>query len=275
MTDISSQLFAENGNGLISLIYPPDEGMYAKSVGEAILGMQLCLEEIAKVAKLDDLEIVVFPVEDGSFKTVFAFLKKDGWKIVVGLDIVFNLFNNGFDVIEHFGANKAHNLDTEVLQYVQDPNVLALCRSKNFIYGSQKIVGPLSEEVQKVEIRYGEGKLEIKCENKQKYFEELEKESIFPELRDGEEVTIAGEITRINKGYDDLGFKYKDRTLKCTPFDSEISATQFHEFLEENQVLLTGVVKRSGPYDLPELKVISISKIESQNQASMFEQSDQ
>ncbi|PJC39384.1 hypothetical protein CO044_00005, partial [Candidatus Peregrinibacteria bacterium CG_4_9_14_0_2_um_filter_38_9] len=63
----------------------------------------------------------------------------------------------------------------------------------------------------------------------------------------------------------------KERTLKCTTFDFETSITQYHEFLEDSQVLLTAIVKRDGPYDLPELKVISIAKIEPPNQTSIFE----
>ena len=234
MTESSAQLFEQNSNGFIELVYPPNNGMSAKDIGEAILGMQLCLEEIAKIAKFEDIEIVIFPIEPGSLKTKFAYVKKHGWKIVIGADIVFNLLNNGFDVISHFGANKAHNQSTEVMQYSRDINVLELCKSKNFIYGTQKIVAPLAENIEKVEIHYGDNKMEIKCKNRQKFFEELGPESIFPELEDGKTVTIAGEITRINKGYGDLGFKYKDRTLRCTPFDPQINITQFHESIEES-----------------------------------------
>ncbi|MBN2087622.1 hypothetical protein JW758_04710 [Candidatus Peregrinibacteria bacterium] len=270
-TDNEFQLFEKNDNGFIELIYPPNNGMSAKDVGEAILGMQLCLAEIARVSGINNIEIIVYPIEKGSLKTIFAYVKKDGWKIVVGIDIVFNLINNGFGVIENFGANKAHNLTTEVIQSVKDLKVLELCKSKNFIYGGQKIVQPLKENIQSVKIQYGKDNFEIECENKQKFYEDLIIEPIFPELENGKEITIVGEITRMNKGYGDLGFQYKNRTLKCVPWDIRTSVTQYHEYIEENQVQLKGIVSRSSIFDVPEISIISIQRIEP-NQSTLFEE---
>ena len=257
----SNNWLTENqGNGFIELVYPPSEGMNAKEIGEAILGMQTCLREAAEIAKIDDFEVIIFPAERGSFKTIFAFTKKNGWKIIVGIDFVFHLINGGFDLVEHFGANKAHNPDKETIERAMNVEVLDLCKNKNFILGSQKIVSPLKETVQKVEIRYRENETEIKCENRQKFFEELEKEEILPELKNGETINIAGEIVRINKEYGDLGFRYKDRTIKSSPIDNS-SVIQYHNLLEEDQVLLCGMVIRENNFETPQIKIISIKKI--------------
>lgn len=250
----------------IELIYSINDGMNAKEIGEAILGMQGCLCETAKVANINDFEIIIFPAESGSFKTVFKFAKKNSWKIIISVDLVFNLINGGFKLIENFGATKTYNSDKQVIKQLQQDNInikaLDLCKNKNFIAGSQKVVFPLKESVNKVEIKYGEKITEIKCENRQKFFEDLEQDVIFPELKNGEQVKIAGEIIRINKEYNDLGFKYKDKTLKGVLLEKDTNITQFHEFIKENQVLLIGIVVRENNFDTPQLKIISIENIE-------------
>ena len=266
----STQIFTESGNGLIEMIYPPDNGMNAKEIGEAILGMQVCLDEVAKILKIDDLEVIIFPVQHGSFKTIFAYVKK-GVIVLGGIGNMFAFLNGGFDLIDRFGANEVNNTTNSVVNVINNPNLVELCKSKNFIYGAQKVVAPLRESVNKVQIKYDDNSFEINCENKDKFFEELGDEYLFPELVDGQNTTIAGEITRINKESSDLGFKYKGRILKGKPLNKEISISTFHEFLDENQVLLTAQIKRSSAFELPELKIIGISKISHDDQLNLFE----
>lgn len=259
------KLFRNSNENLLELVYSTGDGMEAEELGRAILGMKICLEEAAKIYGSKDFNIIVLPIEKGSVKTLFIFVRKNHWKMIIAADIIINLMNNSLDLIQQYGVNKSYYQPKEVIDNVQNLKILDLCRNRNFIKGSQEITHPLEESVQKLQIKYNGQSFEINCENRQKFFEEIEEDPILPELENGTEVQLFGEIIRINKESNDLGFRYKDRTLKGILFKNEEDITIYHDLIKENQVRLKGVVVRESMFKTPQIKIISIDKIENQN----------
>lgn len=247
---------------IVELVYDSDNGIKADQMGNAIIGMQLCFSEIGKLIEAGGLDLVVLPIEKGSLKTKFKLI---GYS-VAGVGIIVGIFSDSLDIIQRLGLKKVFNPDQEVLKQITDPRVLGVCSSKKFAEGSQKIVAPLSESVNNLEVKYDNEGITIDCENKEKFFEDTEDEIIFPELKNGEVVKLAGEIIRLNKEYNDLGFKYKDRTLKCFPKDLNENIVQFHDFLEAEQVIIEGEIFRIEEKEMPQIQIISIEKINSPKQ---------
>lgn len=251
----------------ILLIYSANNNaMPAKELGEAIIGLEACLKEVAKIGALYYEGIYIEPIEIGSIKTRLAYIKKIPFKIIVEIGIVAALFNDSFQVIDRFGANNLKNPSKEILEQINDKRVLDLCRSFEFRNGLQKIAQPLNEENNKAQIIISDKTLQITCENKYHFYVDKQEEPILPELINGEEVTIEGEITRINKKLNDLGFIYKSYTLNVSPLDKEKSTAKFHEYLEMDRVKLTGIVIRDSEYEVPKIKVINITPIENPQQ---------
>lgn len=257
----------ETSSSEILLIYSAtNSAMPARELGEAIIGLEACLKEVAKISALYYEGIYIEPIETGSIKTKLVYIKKHPWVVVVGIDLVANLFNNSFQLIDRFGANSFKNPQKEVLEAIADKRVLDLCRSFEFRNGLQKVAQPLSEENQKVQIAISDKTLEITCENKYHFYVDQQDEPILPELKNGEEVTIDGEITRINKKLNDLGFIFKGYTLNVSPLDKEKNTTKFHGYLELDKVRLKGIVIRNSEYEVPKIKVMEISSIENPQQ---------
>ncbi len=248
------------------MIYFVDQtGIKASDLGEAILGLSQCLKEAANLANLDFDDVFILPIERGSVKTVFIFIQNQrgrrAWDVVIGLGVVFALVNDGMSVIEKFGANAVRNQEQAVIQTILDPRVIKLCQSSSFRDGAKDVVQPLSEINQKVTIKYGEKSFEINCDNKYQFYESDEQE-ILPELIDGEEVTLNGEITRINNTTNDLGFVYKGKSLSVSPSDGEKSIADYHQFLTVDEVTVQGIVSRSSKYETPKIKITEIHSLE-------------
>lgn len=235
--------------------------MKASELGEAILGMSQCLKEAGHLALLDFDDIFVLPIERGSVKTIFIFIRNQQgiskWDMVVGLGVVFALVNDGFSIIERFGANQVRQQNTEVIQAITDDRVLKLCQSSSFRNGAKEVAQPLSEINEKVTIKYGKESFEINCDNKYQFYETDEQE-ILPELIDGQEVTLHGEITRINKKTNDLGFVYKGKALSVSPIESDKNIADYHDLLTSDEVVVNGIVSRSSKYETPKIKIVDI-----------------
>lgn len=223
--------------------------------------MSQCLKEAANLANLDFDDVFILPIEQGSVKTIFIFIQNksgsNAWQVVVGLGVVFALVNDGLSVIDKFGATSVKEQDLAVIETITDPRVLKLCQSSSFRNGAKDVVQPLSEVNQKVTIKYGENSFEIDCDSKYKFYES-DNEEILPELKEGDVVTLSGEITRINKKTNDLGFVYKGKSLSLSPNDGEKSIADYHHFLTAEQVTVNGIVSRGNKYETPKVKIIDI-----------------
>lgn len=246
----------------IELIYSVEQGaISATDLAEAILGMNQCLKETAHLALIDFDDVFVLPIEKGSVKTLFVFVrnvtKVKPWQLVVGLSVVFSLINDGFDLIQKFGVMKVKEQTIEVTQSISDPRLLKLCQSALFREGARKVAQPLNEVNQRVTIKYGEKSFVVDCENKASFYES-DLEVILPELIDGENVELHGEITRINKKTNDLGFLYKEKALSVSPIDSEEEIADYHLLLKAEEVIVKGIVFRQNMYQTPKIKFIEI-----------------
>lgn len=248
-------------NGEITLTYSGDGGaMPAKDLGEAILGLESCLVELAKVSNLVYEEVYIYPISKGSVKTTVVYIKKHPWKVITGVGLVADLLVNSLTLMERFGSSSLKTPNAEIMAAASDPRVLEVCRNFNFRNGAERIARPLNEENTTATITITDNNFTIKCENKYKFYASGE-EKILPELKNGDKVTLIGPITRINKKTNDLGFEYKGHTLSISPMDEEESAAKFHEYLDMDEVELTGIVDRNTDYELPRIKVIKISQI--------------
>lgn len=256
--------------GEIDLIYFANQSvMPAKFMGEAIIGLDTCLRECAKVGKLNYDAIYIEPLEIGSIKTTLKYIRKHPFEVIVGLGVVAGLLNDSFQIIDRYGASNLRNPTVEVLHEIKDARVLDLCTNFDFRKGLNKIAEPLDELNQKAHIVIGEKTMEINCENKYKFYIDKETEEILPELVNGSTVTLFGEITRINKKANDLGFSYKGYSMNVSPLEKEKSTKEFHEYLELDEVKLQGVVFRDNNYQVPRLKVISITPATSQQLSTL------
>lgn len=245
----------------ITLTYSGEKGfILARDLGKAILGMELCLKAAADTCNLDYEYIVVKPIEKGSVKTIFLFVKKNKEAIHV-LASVATILTSGIILMDRFGSNSFKSPTTEILEAIKDRRVLELCQSNQFRKGAQEIVSPLGEENEIVEINISNQSVSIKCDRKDKFLMK-EDEQILPDLKDGDEVSLKGEITRINKTSNDLGFQYQGYNLILRPLEKEQSSADFHNFLAEKEIVLTGKIIRSSLYETPRILVISMKKVD-------------
>jgi hypothetical protein len=253
----------ETSSSEILLVYSAaNNSMPAKELGEAIIGMEECLKETAKIGTLYYEGINIEPIEPGSIKTKLVYIKKHPFQVIVGIGVVAALFNDSFQIIDRFGANNLKNPTSDILEQITERKVLDLCRSFDFRNGLQKVAQPINEVNQKVQIIINNKILQITCENKYQFYIDKQDEPILPELINGQVVVIDGEITRINKKLNDLGFIFKGYTLNVSPLDKDKNTVKFHEFLELDKVRLRGIVIRDSYFEVPKIKVSTINSID-------------
>lgn len=241
------------------LIYDAQKSlMPARELGEAILGMESCLKIAGRISLLNFDDIQIEPIESGSIKTVFRYVKKNPVIIISGLDLIANLMNNSMDIIGKFGIDNVKTSKPEIIQQVTDERILRMCQNAEFRQGLEKIAKPINEDNKAASVIIGGISYQISPDNKYQFIIGPEKEKILPELINGDTVNIVGEITRINKTTNDLGFRYHNRILSVVPIDDNESTVIFHQYLAMNEVRLTGVVVRLTDYELPRIKVIRI-----------------
>jgi len=258
---MSSLLLNHNSNdtGIIELVYSSNRGMESEEIADAIIGMKALLKEAGNIHGFKNFDVYVFPIEKGSQKLIFKFIKKNaGYAVITALLTLPSTLNDSFELIEKFGANKAHHQPIDVISAAANTKALELCQSTDALNGLQKVTAPVSKEI-KVSVRYKDSdqEVEVTCESKQKFQQPLDestREMILPDWEDLRQVAIVGEITRINKEYKDIGFKYKNLTLKATPLNKDILVSSFHALLDEDQVYLKGLISRDSYYDKPEIK---------------------
>ncbi|MBP9819113.1 hypothetical protein KBC79_00020 [Candidatus Woesebacteria bacterium] len=264
----------QNTSSKVFLTYfTPDSAIKADDLGQAIIGMRQCLRKAAIEAHLDFDDVFVLPVEEGSVKTIFIFIKNEinqvkkdkitVFTVVVGIDIVANLLVNSLQLIKEFGADQVKHPNSEIAQAVSDPRVLSLCQDVNFRKGAQDIASPLSEVNKKAKITVSDKEFTIECDQKYQFYEN-DNEKILPELVDGTVVTLKGEVTRINKKYNDIGFSYNGKTISVVPENTDESVVEFHEALKKDEIYLTGRVQRSSEYEAPKIILHSVSDVETQ-----------
>lgn len=259
----------EDAISSIDLIYDADRSlMPARDLGEAIVGMANCLRIVGRIALLEFSEVYVYPIEEGSVKTKLVYINKHKKQIIVGIGFTVTLLNESLQLINRFSAGAFKAPTIEMIQGV-DKKVRDICTSTEFRRSLEKVAQPLGELNQKVTIKYGEKGFEINCDNQYKFLLNKE-EPILPELINGETVELEGEITRINKRQNDLGFEYKGRAIAITPIDEDKSSADYHRFLEVDKVWIKGVVFRSDLYDMPRIKVIEIRE-SNPKQIGMFD----
>lgn len=252
----------DSENLIFNLIYDADRSfMPAKDLGEAIIGMSTCLRIAGRVSLLDFEDIYIFPIEVGSVKTPFGYItKKDGKAIIIGAagGLASSLIFGSLSSIGQWGLAALKNPSGEILNKV-DKKVLELCMNSDYRKSISKIAQPINEQNQKVTIKAGNKGYEITCENQYKFIHE-DQEPILPELRNGETVTLKGQLTRMNMvPKNDLGFLYKGRTLSIFPNDPEKNvALEYHQFTPLPEVVVTGIVVRDTDYEVPKLKVIKM-----------------
>lgn len=251
----------------IQLVYSnPNSLISAKDFGEAVIGFETCLREAARVAGLPFEEICIEPVEVGSIKTVFLYIIKNPYKRIILTDALIGLLVNSLTLIGVYGSGNFGNPTKEMLSVINDKKTLELCNNFDFRKGMQYVANPLDEVIQTVTISVGEKSYEIKCENKYNFFLDNEKEPILPELKDGDFVDLLGEITRINKTTNDLGFRHKGRIISVTPSVNEENIANFHGYLTLNEVRLKGTVVRESVFETPRIIVQSIDDVQNNQQ---------
>jgi len=260
-------LFIENESVLnIELIYDAEKSlMRAVDLSEAILGMSTCLRIAGRSASLDFEDVYVSPLEEGSIKAVFKFVKRDRRDLIVGTvsgttsGILVILIVGSFQLIGQQGLAALKNPNAETMASV-DKKVLELCMNSDYRKSVTKVARPINEVNQKVTIKVDSKSYEINCDNQYKFITEDE-DPILPELRDDETVEIAGRLTRINLDQNDLGFEYKGRKLSIYPEDPDKAVgKEFHQFLENPVVTITGVVVRDSDFLVPKIKVLKMEE---------------
>ncbi|MBT6753995.1 hypothetical protein HOB25_03340 [bacterium] len=260
------QLFKAEENEFIELVYSTSEGVDAKELAEVILGMRICLKECAKIAKAKNFQILVFPGYDKGLFLKFKFkgITRNKTSLIV------KIITDSLETIGEFGIDKVFNLRKEVISKVANPRVLAACNNPKFLDGIQKILTPLERAESKFLLAYGNKKLRIQRSKRAKFFETIQKKEVFPEMKNGEVIELTGEITRINKEYNDIGLRTQDRILRCLLPDKNREISQFHDFIQESSVLLEGIVERKDLIETPKVKIVSIQKIDTGQQTKLF-----
>lgn len=261
----------EDNTSQIELIYDANRSlMPAKQLGEAIVGMSNCLRIVGRTSRLEFSDVYVYPLEEGSVKTILVYLKKNKTSIVLGIGFTVTLLNDSLQLIDRFGSSAFKSPSADMLQGV-DRRVAYICANTEFRRSLEKVAQPINEANQKVTIKYSNKTFEINCDNQYKFLLE-EQIKIFPELINGKTVELVGRLTRMNMvPNNDLGFEYKGRRLSLTPLEEEKDvATEYHQFTPLPQVKVTGVVVRSSEFELPSIKVIRMDEV-TVNQIVMFD----
>ena len=256
------KMFEEIEHELIfELIYDPDKNiMPAKDLAEAIEGMATCMAVVGRVTKLDFETIYVFPPEHGSIKIKLGFNKREQRVIYLAVvsgalaNVVSQTFIGAFSLIGQYGLPNLKTPPAEVLQQASK-EIIAICTNADFRRSVPKIARPLNELNQSVTIKADDKSYTIDCNSQYKFTAEDE-EAILPDLIDGSTVTITGRLTRINLDQNDLGFEYHGRKLSIFPLDRDKAVgKEFHEFLENPIVTITGVVFRDNYFVIPKIGV--------------------
>jgi hypothetical protein len=248
----------------IELIYDADKSlMRASDLGEAILGMTTCLRIAGRSAAFDFEDVYVSPLEEGSVKAVFRFVRRHKNTLIVGTvsgatgTLLSTLILAPFQLIGQYGLPALKQPSAEVMATV-DKKVLEMCMNGDYRKGATKVARPINEVNQKVTIKVDSKSYEINCDNQYKFITEDE-EPILPNLVDGETVTITGQLTRLSLDQNDLGFLYKGRRLSIKPQDRDKTVgTEFHQFFDKPKplVTITGQVYRDSFYVVPRIGVI-------------------
>jgi hypothetical protein len=259
----------------LELIYAANiNKMPAKDLGEAIIGMTMILKIAGRAAAIDFEDVYVYPIQEGSVKTLLVYVKRNKNKLIaeVGVLVVGAMILNSFDLIGKFGIAALKNPEAEVMTTV-DKKVLELCMNADYRKSVSKIARPVNEENERVTIKVSKDSYEITRENQYKFITEDE-EPILPELRNGETVNLVGRLTRMNMENNDLGFDYHGRKLSIYPSDPEKHvAIEYHEFTPMPLVVVTGIVTRNSDYEAPRLKVIKMDEFKP-TQENLFEESE-
>jgi len=263
----------EEKSSLIELIYDADKSlMPGDDLGEAIVGMTTCLKIAGRAALIDFSGVYVYPIEEGSIKTTFAYIKDNHEKVIVdvGGNVVGGLILGAFGLIGTYGLATLKNPSGEVLAGV-DKKVIEMCMNRDFRKSVSKIAQPLNEVNQKATIKFGSKGYEITCDNQYKFIND-DQEKILPELKNGEQVSLIGRLTRMNMvPKNDLGFEYKGRVLSVAPMDDEKNvADEYHQYTPLPQVRIVGIVVRATEYEAPSLRVIRMEDVKD-DQLEMFE----
>lgn len=276
----TQQLFENDERELIfELIYDANRNlMSAKELGEAILGMAACMSIAGRTVQLDFESVHVYAIGEGSVKTRFTFTRREQRTIYIAAvgsalgNILSTTFLGTFTLIGQYGLPALKSPTVEILEKV-DKKIIDMCTNADFRKSVTKIALPINELNQKVTIKIDGNSYEINCDNQYKFITEDE-ELILPELRNGETVKLVGTLTRMNMKNNDLGFEYHDKTLSISPSNPEKNvATEYHQFTPMPRVNVTGIVIRNSDYEVPKLKVISMSEF-TEAQTALFDNTE-
>lgn len=242
------------------------ESVEARVLGEVILSLQGCVKEAAKILKYKDFKTLI-KLEFG--KDLRIFLRITNISPQKRNILVRNLFD-AIKTIRDFGANRVFNLEKEIVSEISNPEVLALCSNWKFLENIKNAISLLCLDSEKATFSFGNRKVSID-KSKQVYFsQKIKTKRVLPEMENGETVELTGEITRINKEYNDIGLRIRNRILRCLLPDKEKEIAQFHNYINESEVLLRGMVERRSYQETPKIKIISIEKVETKEQLQLM-----
>ena len=261
MTEAEALFKIEEDDKPFEMVYDADRSlMPANYLGDAILGMSTVLKIAGRSMKVDFEDVYVYPVKEGSVKTLFVFVKRTRGKqefTPLGATVVGGLIVLSFQFIGEYGIAALKNPSAEIMAKV-DKQVLELCMNADYRKSVTKIARPIGDENQNVKIKVDSKGYEIDCNNQYKFIDD-EEEPILPDLKNGEKVSLPGTLTRMNLVNNDMGFNYEGNALSIIPNDPKKSvAEEYHQFLPIPRVIVTGIVTRDTYVEMPKIKVISI-----------------
>lgn len=114
-------------------------------------------------------------------------------------------------IIQKFGINKVFNLKNSVVSDAVSPKILTLCNSRKFPEDVQSIVVPLRQSLGNLQLSFRERYIDLLRSKRNEFFEIIKTKKILPEMRNGQTVELTGEITRLNKEYNDIGLRIRNR----------------------------------------------------------------
>lgn len=250
----------------IEISFSSCESVEARVLGDVILSLQGCVKEAAKVLKYKDFKILIKLEFSKDLKILLKITNLSAQKRNI---LVRNLFD-AIRTVKSFGANRVFNLEKEVVSEITNPEVLALCSNWKFLEDIKNTTSLLCLDSEKVTFSFGNREVSVN-KAKQAYFsQKIKTKRILPEMENGETVELTGEITRINKEYNDIGLRIRNRILRCLLPDKEKEIAQFHNYINESEVLLRGMVERKSYQETPKIKIISIEKIETKEQLQLM-----
>jgi hypothetical protein len=271
------EMFEDTEHEIIfELIYDADKSiMPAKDVSEAIAGMATAMAITGRITKFDFESIYVFPPEHGSYKLKFAFSKKEQRIVYLAVaagalsNVISTVFINALSLFGEYTITAFKHPNGDMVANVQK-EVVELCNSNEFRKSVTKFASPISEYNQKLTVRADGKTYEIDCNNQYKFIQE-EDETILPDLHDGQQYTLHGKLTRMNLESNDMGFLYMGRKLSILPADPEKRVgKEFNQFLENPDVLITGVVVRNSYTVVPIIRVLNMVQFVPPAQVDMF-----